>query len=50
MKIIAAKGAFLVGCFKTRVARQDKIREGKGGRPGHLKSYILVMQIKLMLL
>ena len=25
-----------MGCFQTRVACQDKIREGKGGRPGHL--------------
>ena len=36
MRIIAAKGAFLVGCFQTRVACQDKMPEGKGGRPGHL--------------
>ena len=54
MKIIAAKGAFLVGCFKTRVARQDKIREGTGGRPGHLiklyfshanKAYVIVVVV-----
>ena len=36
MRIIAARGASLVGCFQTRVACQDKIRERKGGRPGHL--------------
>ena len=54
MRIIAAKGAFLVGCFQTRVACQDKMREGKGGRPGHLvklyfshanKAYVVVVVV-----
>ena len=56
MRIIAAKGAFLVGCFQTRVACQDKMREGKGGRPGHLiklyfshanKAYVVVVVVNI---
>ena len=40
MRNIAAKGAFLVGGFQTRVACQDKIREGKGGEAGALDKVI----------
>ena len=57
MRIIAAKGAFLVGCFQTRVACQYKMREGKGGRPGHLiklysvshanKAYVVVVVVNI---
>ena len=34
MRIIAAKGAFLVGCFQIRVACQDKMGREKGEGPG----------------
>ena len=50
MRIIAAEGAFLVGCFQTRVACQDKMREGKGGRPGHLIKLYFSHANKAMLL